>query len=493
MEKKRIGRSDGLPLRSRRALRDRVRLLAAGGACAAMGIVTAVTGSARAATDLQVVSNSVVSAPVSLIGCPADGNENTPQVIADPSDAARVVVSYTIGDADAEVVAVSNDGGKTWSRSLLPGLTRCSGNADGGQVLDPYLAVGPEGRIYVTTSWGNFDAHPGTTGSKGGRAYLSVSGDGGGTFAAPVQPDRGHVDQRDPMVADQSDPGTLHVFFERTFFLAPFGFLPAPNSLVGIVDSSDGGRTFGRPRTVAAAAPGHDAVTAGFVQAGATLIAVRAEINDAAIVKLVPTLVGRPPLGRIAEKLIAKHSNDGGKTWSGDAAVGTYYFYGDTDPGGCCIPDLAAATDGAAYEVWADRVNASGGRVDVSRASDGGSTWRRTIAVRTSGTAFLASVAARPGGRVAVMYYERLGDAVSVRLVDSTDGGASWSSPLTLAGPFSWSSLKLKTDASPFGPYEDLTALADGYGAAFTVGNGSSSPGDRQDVVFVRLADQVGP
>jgi len=466
-----------------------VRVVAVSAACAIIGLVPSVTGAARVPSGLRIASRSVVSTPVNLIGCPPKSNENTPQVSADPSDPDRIVVSYTVGDAEAEVVAVSNDRGSTWTRTLLRGLTRCSGNPDGGQVLDPFLAVGPDGRIYVTTSWGNFDAPPGTLGHDGGRAYLSVSSDGGATFRRPVEPDPGKVDQRDPMVADQSHPGRVHVFFERVFFLSPLGFVPGPGSLVGIVDSNDGGRTFGPPRTVASGAPGHDVLTAGSAQSGGSLIVVRADINDTDIVKILPTLIGGPALGPTVEKLIAKSSTDGGKTWSNDASVGTYSFFGDSDPGGCCIPDLAATSDGDAYEVWADRVG-SGGRVIVSRSTDGGHTWRLKTAVTTAGRAFLASVAARPDGHVAVMYYRRSGDAVSVFLVDSADRGNSWSAPLTLAGPFSWSALTFKTDATPFGPYEDLTALPDGYGAAFTVGTGSRTSSNQEDVVFVRLTDR---
>jgi hypothetical protein len=126
--------------------------------------------------------------------------------------------------------------------------------------------------------------------------------------------------------------------------------------------------------------------------------------------------------------------------------------------------------------------------VVVSRSADRGKTWKRHTAARTVGGAFFASVAARPGGHVAVLYYVKVGDQVSVKVVHSVDHGSTWSAPITIAGPFSWSHLTLSTDATPLGPYQQLTAFPDGYGAAIAVGNGSSGA-DRQDIVFVRLTE----
>ena len=101
-----------------------------------------------------------VSADSPFAGCasrPAfDNAEVEPSLAADPRDPRRLVTVWQQdryregGGARGAVVALSKDGGRSWSQSALP-VTACAGS-DARQApfaSDPWVSVGPDGRIYV--------------------------------------------------------------------------------------------------------------------------------------------------------------------------------------------------------------------------------------------------------------------------------------------------------------------------------------------------------
>src|SRR5438067_4044772 len=88
-----------------------------------------------------------LSGSVSGLGCPGLIDEYSPHMAVDPANPKHLAVVYQLGDTVADptrqvgVVATSFDGGTSWTRALLSGLTVCSGGSN-GVVGDPFIAIG---------------------------------------------------------------------------------------------------------------------------------------------------------------------------------------------------------------------------------------------------------------------------------------------------------------------------------------------------------------
>jgi hypothetical protein len=76
------------------------------------------------------------------------GREQDLSMVVDPRDPRRVVAAWVQDAALGFVVATSGDGGDTWERSVVPGVTRCTGGP-AEHVLHARLAVGPDGRLWL--------------------------------------------------------------------------------------------------------------------------------------------------------------------------------------------------------------------------------------------------------------------------------------------------------------------------------------------------------
>lgn len=425
--------------------------------------------SLSADSALHVARRSTVSLGSAIPGCGSSADFNNAQAAADPADPSRLVVSYSAGDGLARFAATSGDGGTTWSSRVLPGLTACTGNPAGGSAGDPFLAVGRDGRVYSSASWVNFDPGPvARTGRDVARGYVSAAAWGGG-FEQPVEVDPLVSAQRVQLLADPEVPGRVTAFYQHASDVAasdPVGgsALPLPGDALYVRTSVDGGRTFGVPSLVAVPLPGHAHVTLGLVRSGSTLVAVRADVDLAAYAAgLATAQAGLAEPAPTPEALYAHRSTDGGLTWSDGAYIGTYTLGGGA---GFAIPDVASGPEGDVYVTWPEGSGPS--MVRVARSRDGGQSWSTTTAATVAGVAFEPSVAVRADGHAAVAFYELTGDVLSERAAATTDGAASWSPAASFAPDVSYSALSGSTDGSAVGPFQDLVALPDGYGAAFT-------------------------
>jgi hypothetical protein len=83
-----------------------------------------------------------------------------------------------------------------------------------------------------------------------------------------------------------------------------------------------------------------------------------------------------------------------------------------------------------------DRTDAANA-IAVSRSADGGQTWSTHFVVRhhggKTGDQFFPWIAARNGVVYASWFNRASGDTYSIAGAASTDGGASWSAPVTLS------------------------------------------------------------
>ena len=119
-------------------------------------IVMTVNGVSRARPRVAMRTN--LSGPVPQLGCSLI-NESSPHIAVDPKNPKHLAVIYSLGNSrfqdatpdpvnplqgyqhEAAVVASSYDGGQTWSRVALSGITLCDGG-ENGVVGDPFIAIG---------------------------------------------------------------------------------------------------------------------------------------------------------------------------------------------------------------------------------------------------------------------------------------------------------------------------------------------------------------
>jgi hypothetical protein len=438
------------------------------------------TDAVYAAAASHVAAPVLVSGGVPLgPGCSA-ANGNSPHAAADPSRPGHVTVVYAAGNAVAGIVATSSDGGSSWSRTALPGLTSCSGGPDGG-FGDPMVAVGANGRTLTSVGWVTND--PSVTSPNPVRLLLNRSDDRGHTFAAPVEPEPGSSDQRGPLSFTPGSDSDVLVAFERTHYVnqpqfdaVTGGFVPGTGGSIGVARSTDGGSTWQPAVDAVSGAPGTDVVTVALLRSGKAVVLIYASADDSTI---PAWLAGRG----LSEHLFSVESYDGGRTWtSGASPIGTYLFpHGQTV--GCCIPDAAVSPDATLYVTWphvdtSDPVHPSYDAIDVATSHDAGRTWTMLPSlgaqVGATGPGIAEpAIAAGAHSSLGLLFYEAdASGALTPEVAVSPDSGLTWSTA-ELGGPFNPDAVKGgSSDGPPLGPYQDLVAVPGGFGAVVTRGNG---------------------
>ncbi len=138
--------------------------------------------------DLRVISGPSPFAA----GCPGARFDDTtitdhelePAITVNPDNPRNLVATWKqdVGPASArsDLVASSLDGGKTWTRRTIPGLTVCTGGtADGA--TDPWVAAGGDGTVYFSGLTGDLSTEPLLS-----AVVASRSRDGGRSWPAPA-------------------------------------------------------------------------------------------------------------------------------------------------------------------------------------------------------------------------------------------------------------------------------------------------------------------
>ena len=131
---------------------------------------------AHAVGPYKVKALRVISGPSPFgAGCPGarfddqtiPGYELEPMVTVNPANPRNIVAAWkqdvgTANQTRSDLVASSLDGGKTWTRTTVPGLTACTGGtADAGS--DPWVAAGRDGTVYFSGLAADLSTDPPTT------------------------------------------------------------------------------------------------------------------------------------------------------------------------------------------------------------------------------------------------------------------------------------------------------------------------------------------
>jgi hypothetical protein len=403
------------------------------GLCLALGAlpVIGLPAVATAATVRHAQQISSDTLPDAVAG--EQDTQGEPSIALDPRDPNRVVSvfqarRYKDGGSAAIGYATSHDGGATWVRGILPGLTRASGGAF-PRASNPTVAFGPDGTVYaesllVTPS--RRDCVPAS------RTAVAVqrSTDGGLTFGAPVlvQDDRaachGHGALNDkPWLAVDTGSGPHRGRLYLVWTLLPGTLVERHSDDNGIHWSALQNIPFPGEATGAVTLVGPDGNL---------------------------TIVFNNDVPHSDPVAYAISSPDGAASWGRPRQIahlraGGPYGIRLGPPGG--FPAAAVdSTDGAIYVAWRDdrfrrnRYPHFYSDIVISGSRDGGSTWsppRRvnTRAQTSTVQSFMPAVAAY-GGDVSVSYLAaREGSWLAQPLLSvSHDGGATFGGAVRL-GP----------------------------------------------------------
>lgn len=325
-------------------------------------------------------------------------------------------------------LALSQDGGLTWTRGLIPQLTRL----DGGsyfRATDPVAAIGPQGDLYLNTLGALDNAFSMTA------VVLSRSTDGGATWDAPVEIYRSPNAQ---MMADKNwlavndypgAPRSGRLITTWTSFTTDSRGNATGNNLLAST-SDNRGVTWTAPVAITPTGSTNQGSQPLFLPDGSL-----------AVIYFTFSSITSGTLGSIQCKL----SPDGGLTFPSTATTAVNNIYGWDDPqlrDGTFLPGATVARQtGALFISYIDVVNGSP-RVLVVKSTDRGATWS-TPAIVSDNPAGVSvmnpAIAVTPDGRtVTVVFYDKRNASDGANFVDlyaaqSFDGGDTWEPNLRLS------------------------------------------------------------
>jgi hypothetical protein len=339
--------------------------------------------------------------------------------------------------------ATSTDGGATWTRGFLPGITT-NGGGTFGQASDASVAFDARHNVWLISSLG--------IGGSSVVVLTSRSTDGGLHWSNPVTTASGSND-KNWIVCDNtaSSPFFGHCYTEYD--------ATSSGNAVRMRTSTDGGATWG-----AALSPGGGASGLG----GQPVVRPNGTV-------LVPYLSS-------AGTIRSFRSIDGGASWRATVLVSSISHHDAA--GGLreeALPSAEIDAAGTAYVAWADcRFRSGCPRNDIVIAkSTSETTWAAPVRVPIDATTssvdhFIPGIGVDPSSsgasaRIGLTYYFYPNSSctastcqLSVGFISSTNGGTSWSAPTQLAGPMNLSWLPNTSQGRMFGDYISTSVRAGG-------------------------------
>ena len=360
---------------------------------------------------------------------PYETFEGQHETQAEPDSATSgktVVAAFQVGrleDGGAHGIgwARSNDAGRTWRAGMLPSLTASSTPAGRWDVAtDPVVAYDAVHKRWLIATLGVSD---------GDAALLVSSSTDGLRWSAPTTLDAPAEDpDKEWLVCDNARSSP----FRGRCYVAYMNF--AADEL-RVRMSADGGRTW-RP-----------AVSVPTGQRGSAIVngaqpVVRANGDLVVVVSVFGAIYARE------NRIVAVRSTDGGATWDEPVAVSELHEWPLLGVRGGALTSVDIGADGTIYAVWTDcRFRECEANDIVLATSRDGVRWSepapvRSVSADTAYDYFLPALgASRAGRRVAVLYHSlRQPDRcvggcqalIDVWLVESGDGGRTWTAPRRL-------------------------------------------------------------
>jgi hypothetical protein len=468
----------------------RARLAAALGALLVSGC-----DNAQKTDEPSLPPPRIISGPVSVAAACATATYPPPEspparpaepsLAADPGDPRQLVAGWLENPAGT-VVAVSHDGGTSWSRSPLPGLLTCAGGRY-TRTSDPWVSIGPDGVTYVAV----LGIGPSTPdGALYHDIVVTVSRDHGSTWEAPVVVERATAPPMQPdkeaILADRRHPGTAYVAWVD--YKVTAGVAPTVDQVM-FARTSDGGHSWSTP---AAIYSGNDEAQQNQLLTTAAGVLLDVFVEGPSL----PFAAHPPPL---PVKIRVMRSTDQGTSWSApiDAASFTYTVAvvpGTESPLRVSGQNITATAAGnAVYASWFED-HADFSTIQVARSEDAGLHWRKPqVVVREKAEAILPTLAVAGDATIGLLWFDFRGFKPGSTRLDtdvwfstSRDRGAHWTKRRA-AGPFDMLGVPGGRTGPFIGDYMGLVGLPDGFAAAFVQGKPQSRNGPT-DMFFSRIA-----
>src|SRR3989454_1836950 len=323
-----------------------------------------------------------------------------PSLAVDPTNPSQLVATWQENrspDEVGNVVAVSHDGGSTWTRAALPSVLTCTGGPY-VHATDPWVSIGRDGTVYLSALVARPRSSTGTTRD----IVVSISHDHGGSWEAPVvlQSLTAPPAQRDKdaILADPRRPGVAYAVWVE--YPVAGNAQPVTDEVV-FARTTDAGRTWSKPASIYS---GNDEAQQNqlLMTAGGVLLDVFIE---------GASLPGTPHPPPLPVKIRVMRSTNQGQTWSPPIDAASFTYTNAVDPGtggqlrffGQQI--TAAAAGNAVYVAWFE-VHKDFSTILVARSEDAGLHWRAPPGgVRGKAPGFLSALAGGGAGTVGVVLF----------------------------------------------------------------------------------------
>jgi hypothetical protein len=304
----------------------------------------------------------------------------------------------------------STNGGTTWSAGLLPGLVRADAAAPGPyeSAGDPAVVSGPKGTFwYANIAFNRTDA--------ANAVAVSRSTNGGKSWSThfvvqtPANQGTGIFNDKEWIGADPSDPAGKTAYVTWTLF-------KGGSSAIVLSKTTDGGLTWSAPHRVS------DVFTN---DQGSTVV----------VGKTGTVYVTFETFHGSTDSVAFAVSNDGGATFT-TKLIAPVSDIPSPLPGATFRDDSfpALALDGSTLQVVWSNWNGANADVVYMRSADAGASWSSPVTIGGgAGDQFFPWIAARNGTVYASWFNRSSGDSYTIAGAASTDGGAGWSSPVTLS------------------------------------------------------------
>jgi hypothetical protein len=430
--------------------------------------------------------------------------EVEPQVSVNPLNSANILGQWhqdrwSNGGARGIGGAFSKDGGASWTDTTVPYSSCATPGLPYERASDPWVSFGPDGTAYSSAL--SFDAS-----TNRNAVSATVSYDGGKSWkhqqTIVAYTTAQFFTDKNSTTADPVHAGVAYTVWDT--LISPTDqpddriHAQAYTGPAQFSKTTDFGVTWGPAQTIIGS--GNRQQTIGNV------IVVDAKTNtlyDFADLIVPPNT---PFQGAASNAVIAfVKSTDGGATWTAPQAIAPFNAAGVVDPNtgqrarvGDGLQEVAIdASTGRLYVVWEsstnfDRnLNQAVGTFDnevlFTSSGDGGANWSapRAIVGPNVLPVFTPTVAVDNNGNIAVTYYDSHSLSatntttwpIDYQVIYSKDGGANFTAPQQVAGPFDLKSAPIARGLF-LGDYEGLQSTGSGFIAMFVTTNCNLNPSD---------------
>jgi hypothetical protein len=408
-------------------------------------------------------------------------------VAVNPRNPRKILVAWIQDGRATDVVMASRNGGRTFSRILVPGLSACTGGPF--QVAsDPGVDFSADGRqAWFSAIVVDIEDNEAQGEGANSSMYAFRSFHGGFSWSRPsvIQPATDEFWDLPRLTADPRRPKRAYYVYDLREPVGKYG--TKGYSLFS--KTTNGGRSWSMPQKL------YDPHTPSSWP-GISKILVNKDNSLLDVMAIVGTKPSNPLAPNTTEE-IAVRSTDRGRTWGKPITIGHSSGRGVTDPTTKNIlntydtyPSQTVAPNGDVYVSWLQPgATTQSSRIAVARSTDSGRHWHvRHIAV--DGQAGLPTIEVAGDGTVGVVYYKIAPKSAAgywparVAVATSRDHGRHWSRD-PVAGPFNLLTTGSKARACCFvGDFEGIDRLPHGMAAAYSMGKPTKH---KVDVYFSRI------